>query len=90
MEKLVRTYYVSEYDTLDVWFGDQEKEAESEEVGDGVIAKLDEQGKIIGIELISATRTKREELSNLPPDIRGILSDAMKKLAAAASRITET
>ena len=90
MEKLVKTYYVSELDTLDIWFGDPATEAESEEIGDGVVAKLDKNGKIIGVEVISASKTGREELTNLPEDIRRILADSMRKLAAAASRMAET
>jgi uncharacterized protein YuzE len=89
MEKLVRTYYVPEMDTLDIWLDDPDREAESEEVGDGVVAKLDGDGKIIGVEIISASKTSVEQLADLPEDIRNILNDSMKKLATAASRITK-
>lgn len=88
MEKLVRTYYVPEMDTLDIWLDDPDREAESEEVGDGVVAKLDDSGKIIGAEIISASKTGGDQLANLPEDIQNILNDSMKNLATAASRIT--
>lgn len=38
---MIKTYYIPEVDTLDIWFGgSNQKEAESEETGDGVILKL--------------------------------------------------
>jgi len=89
MERLVRAYYVPEMDTLDIWLAEPDRESESEEVGDGVIAKLDKHGKIIGVEIISASKTSREQLANLPENIRNILRDSMGKLAAAASRMTQ-
>lgn len=88
MEKLVKAYYVPELDTLDIWFEDPGAEIESEEVGDGVIAKISKAGKIVGVEIISASKTKPEDLTNLSEEIRDTLRDSMKKLAAAASRIT--
>lgn len=88
MERLVRAYYVPQMDTLDIWLDEPDKESESEEVGDGVIAKLDKSGKIIGVEIISASKTNREQFANLPKDIRNILMDSMGKFATAASRIT--
>lgn len=45
MDALIKTYYVPELDTLDVfWFGDISAVAESVEVGDGVISKLGKNG----------------------------------------------
>jgi uncharacterized protein YuzE len=79
MERLVRAYYVPELDTLDIWLDEPDRESESEEVGDGVIAKLDKRGKIIGVEIISASKTSRGQLANLPEDIRSILMDSMEK-----------
>lgn len=90
MEKLVRAYYVPEVDTLDLWFEEPEKVVESEEVGDGVIKKMDRDGRIIGVEIVSLSKTSREELANLPEDVRSALLDSMKKLATAASQITQT
>ena len=90
MERLVRAYYVPGMDTLDIWLEDPDRESVSEEVADGVIAKLDKQGKIIGVEIISASKTSREQLTNLPENIRSILMDSMKKLAAVATHITQT
>lgn len=89
MERLVRTYYVPETDTLDIWFDEPKTEVESEEVGDGIITKLDKQGQIIGVEIISASKTGREHLTSLPENIRSVLLDSLSKLAAAASHITQ-
>ena len=89
MERLVRTYFVPEMDTLDIWLDEPDRETESEEIGDGVIAKLDKHRKIIGVEIVSASKTTREQLVNLPEDIRKVLIDSMEKLATTASHITK-
>ena len=88
MERLVGTYYVPETDTLDIWFDQLTPEYESEEVGDGVIAKLDKHRQIVGIEIISASKTGKEQLTNLPENIRSMLMNSLSKLAATASHIT--
>jgi len=90
MERLVRAYYVPELDTSDVWFGEREEAAESAEVGEGVVVKLDKDGGIIGVEIISLSKTGREELANLPVDIRQALVESIRKLAAAASRVVQS
>lgn len=84
----MRAYYAPEIDTLDIWLDEPDKESESKEVGDGIVAKLDKHGKIIGVEIISASKMSREHLANLPDGMRSILMDSMEKLATAASRIT--
>jgi len=58
MERLVRTYYVPELDTLDIWIGELDELVESEEVGDEVIVKLNKQRKVIGVEIISLSKTR--------------------------------
>jgi len=89
MERLVRAYYVPEMDTLDIWLDEPDRERDSKEVGDGVIAKLDNDGEIIGVEIITASKTSRDQLANLPESIRSILMDSTKKLATAASHMTQ-
>ena len=42
MDALIKTYYVPEFDTMDVWFGDVGYVTESVEVGDGIITKAGE------------------------------------------------
>jgi len=60
MEKVLRVFYSKESDSLDIWFDDPEKEKLAREIDDGVIAKLDSKGKVIGIEIISlATLAKK-------------------------------
>ena len=46
-------HYSKETDSLDIWFGDPMQEDTAEEIEDGVIAKKDRFGKIIGFEIIS-------------------------------------
>ena len=52
MEKM-RVFYSRETDSLDIWFDEPKKEHISEEVEDGVIAKRDRFGKVIGFEILS-------------------------------------
>ena len=52
MEEM-RIYYSKETDSLDICFDDPKKEVLSEEIEDGVIAKKDKKGKVIGFEIIS-------------------------------------
>ena len=57
---LIKTYYVPELDTLDVWFGGVGNEAESEEVGDGVILKLGPNREVLGIEIVGLSKTRKK------------------------------
>lgn len=88
MEKLVKTYYVPGIDTLDIWLGEPDEEVGGEEVADGIIAKLDRHGQIIGVEIVSLSKTRKEELVNLPEEIRQALLQSMRELAAAASQLS--
>ncbi|RKY46957.1 MAG: DUF2283 domain-containing protein, partial [Candidatus Neomarinimicrobiota bacterium] len=51
MEK-IRIFYDHKGNTLNVWFDDPEKEVICEEVREGIILKKDENGKVIGIEVL--------------------------------------
>lgn len=44
--------------TLDVWFGDPEKEWISDETGDGIILKKDKNGRVIGLEKLNVLIAK--------------------------------
>jgi uncharacterized protein YuzE len=52
MEEM-RVFYSKETDSLDIWFDDPKKEVMSEEIEDGVLAKKDKKGNVIGFEIIS-------------------------------------
>jgi len=56
MDKVI-VYYHKETDSMDVWFGNPEEEAISEEAGEGVILKKDKAGESIGIEKLYVTKT---------------------------------
>ncbi len=88
MERLVRTYYVPELDTLDIWIGEPDEVVESEEVGDGVIVKLNKERRVIGIEIISLSKTRKEDLNGLPQDVRKVFLESIRKLSTAASHLT--
>jgi len=52
MEKRLILIHNKDMETLDIWFDDPEKEAVCEEVGEGIILKKDENGRVIGIEVL--------------------------------------
>lgn len=49
----IKVYYDHIGNTLNVWFGNPDKEYVSEEVGDDVILNKDRQGHVIGFERIN-------------------------------------
>ena len=85
---MVKIYYVSELDTLDVWFGEIGKQTESEEAGDGVILKLGRNRDILGVEIVGLSKTTKEDLSGLPSDVRKTVLDVTKKLNLATARLS--
>lgn len=88
MDTLIKTYYVPELDTLDVWFGDIREVSESVEVGDGVISKLGKEGEVIGVEIVGLSKTSKKDLMGLPSDVRKMLLEAIKKLSVATAALT--
>lgn len=87
MDALIKTYYVPELDTLDVWFGDIGAVSESVEVGDGVISKLGKGGEVVGVEIVGLSKTTKEDLAGLPSDVRKMLLEAIKKLSVATAAL---
>jgi uncharacterized protein YuzE len=85
---LIRTYYVPEFDTLDVWFGDVGTVVESVEVGDSIISKLGKNGKVVGVEIVGLSKTRREDLAGLPADVRNSLLEAVSKLSVATAGLS--
>ncbi|HZW57973.1 MAG TPA: DUF2283 domain-containing protein [Nitrososphaerales archaeon] len=85
MDALIKTYYVPELDTLDVWFGDTTTPVESVEIGDGVISKLGKNGEVISVEIIGLSKTSKEDLDGLPSDVRSALLEVIRKLCVATS-----
>lgn len=88
MDALIKTYYVPELDTLDVWFGDIDSVVESAEVGDGIISKLGKNGQVVGVEIVGLSKTTREDLAGLPSDVRNTLLQAIKKLSVATAGLS--
>jgi len=77
----VALYYLPELDTLDLWIDDSEKEREAVPIGDNVIVKLDEQGRPIGVEILSLEKLGIDDVKKLPEELRKALLDALKKLS---------
>ncbi|MGA2876225.1 MAG: DUF2283 domain-containing protein [Nitrososphaerales archaeon] len=88
MDALIKTYYVPELDTLDVWFGDVGTVVESVEVGDGIISKLGKNGEVIGVEIVGLSKTRREDLAGLASDVRNTLLEAIKKQNVATAGLS--
>lgn len=62
----IKIYYDSKGRTLNVWFDDPKKEAETEEVGDGTVVSKDKAGKVIGFEKLYVDLPKSTDLKSLP------------------------
>lgn len=56
MDKVV-VHFHKESDSMDIWFGNPEDEADCEEAGEGIILKKDRRGKVIGIEKLHVSKT---------------------------------
>ena len=87
-DALIKTYYLPELDTLDVWFGDIGTSVESEEAGDGVILKLGSNREVVGVEMVGLSKTTKEDLAELPSDVRKTLLEAIKKLSVATAGLS--
>jgi uncharacterized protein YuzE len=86
-KELVKTYYVPALDTLDVWFGEIDAVVENQEVGDGVISKLGNDGEVIGVEIIGFTKTTKQDLARLPSHALNALLEAIRKQIAAGAAL---
>ena len=62
----IKIYYDTKGRTLNVWFDDPKKEAETEEVGDGTVVSKDKSGKVIGFERLYVDLPKSDNLKSLP------------------------
>ena len=62
----IKIYYDSKGKTLNVWFDDPKKEAETEEVGDGTVVSKDKLGKVIGFEKLYVNLPKTTDINSLP------------------------
>ena len=66
---LVRVYYDSEGNTLNVWFDDPRREYESEETGEEVVLNKDRKGRVIGFEKLNFSPLEKIGLKSLPVEI---------------------
>lgn len=66
---MIKIYYDSLGNTLNVWFDDPEKEYISEETGDEVILNKNKQGKVIGFEKLNFQKSGNHLLKSLPVEI---------------------
>lgn len=62
----IKMYYDPKGRTLNVWFDDPKKEAETEEVGDGTVISKDKNGKVIGFEKLYIDLPSTADLKSLP------------------------
>ncbi|BES81107.1 DUF2283 domain-containing protein [Pyrodictium abyssi] len=78
--RIIRLHYAPDLDTLDLWIDDPEKEALAEPYGDNVVVKLDEEGRPIGLEIISLHKLHPRDLDALPPQLRSALYKALERI----------
>ena len=65
MEKM-KIIFNKQGNTIDVWFDDPKKESICEETGEELILKKDKKGRLIGIEKLNVSHTKKADLTELP------------------------
>ncbi len=67
---MLKVYYDSIGNTLNVWFDNPEKEYISEETGDEVILNKDKSGKVIGFEKLNFQSSPNNNLpTSLPIEV---------------------
>lgn len=71
MSKL-KIFYDSKGKTLSVWFDDPKREAESEEIGDGIILNKDKDGNVIGFEKLYVQLPKEKGRMPFPVELAAI------------------
>lgn len=84
MERLIRLYYLSELDTLDLWLDDPNSEVLSEPLNDNLVVKLNKKDDTIGIEAISLSKLDKDDVESMPAGVREPLMSALKKIATKA------
>lgn len=62
----IKIYYDKKGKTLNVWFDSPNKEATTEEVGDGTVVSKDKAGKVIGFEKLYVDLSKGKNPKSLP------------------------
>ena len=67
--KTIKIHYDSLGNTLNVWFGDPNKEYISEETGDEVILNKDRKGKVIGFEKLNFITAGNKLIKSLPVEL---------------------
>jgi len=59
MKKILKIFYSKETDSLDVWIDEPEKEKMAREIYEGIIAKLNSEGNVIGLEITVCQPSRR-------------------------------
>ncbi|MCP8315388.1 MAG: DUF2283 domain-containing protein [archaeon] len=62
MEKILKIFYSKEIDSLDVWIDEPEKKKMAREMDEGIIAKLNSEGNVIGLEITSLSTLSKKPL----------------------------
>ncbi len=84
----IRFYYLPDIDTVDLWLDNPEKEVLSESSGENIVLKYDENGEIIGVEIISLEKLTSKDIEKLPKKIREALKKTLEKISMKTGQIT--
>lgn len=73
MDEKVKVVFNRRGNTLDVWFGDPETEAFSEETGEEIILKKDKAGRVIGFEKLNFLAPSQLKRAHSPMPVEVIV-----------------
>ncbi|MHB2036530.1 MAG: DUF2283 domain-containing protein [Nitrososphaerales archaeon] len=84
-EELARSiYYNPDTDTLDIWLGDPSSEVHAEAVTDNLVGKYNQQGDVIGFEVIQLSKLNNEDMKKMPEEVSVLLKQSATRLSIVA------
>ncbi|PNV77453.1 MAG: hypothetical protein C0200_06085, partial [Thermoproteota archaeon] len=73
--------------TLDLWIDEPNLETEAIPLTENIVLKISEEGKAIGLEIISFSNLSNEDIEAIPQELRNALMEVMKKLTSKVLKI---
>jgi len=87
---VTRLYYVAETGTLDLWVDEPGKEIIAEPLNDNIILKLDQEGNVVGLEIVDLKKLKPEDLEEVPKNISEVLKRVLRDITVKAKELAHT